>query len=154
MGIPFEVPLCLVVPSAEAEILHPANTEYIKYYSNGLRYPCNISAIPEPQNVTWSFSNTQAFLQENETSDVTGRCDNTVRVQRELVWATDDLDVRKAAANSTLTCSGESSLGVIQRTIRLDVQCKCYMSRYTYRMHKLQIRLIDYSLYSLVRPQH
>lgn len=115
----------MVVSAAEAEIHHPANTEYVKYYSNGLRYPCSISAIPEPHNVMWSFSNTQAFRQENKASDVTGRCENTVRVQQELVWATNDLDVRKAAANSTLMCSGESPLGAVQRTIRLDVQCKC-----------------------------
>ena len=114
-----------MVTAAYPDIRHPAYTDYVIYYSRALRYLCNISAIPEPYNVTWRFNNTQAFVQENKTTDyVIGTCGNTDTVQRDLLWATDDLDVRKAAANSTLVCSGESALGPVEKGIRLDIQCK------------------------------
>ena len=115
----------MLVTAAYPDVRHPAHSEYVIYYNGVLRYWCNISAIPEPYNVTWSFNNTEVFVPENKTtSDGIGRCANSYTVQQILLWATDDLDVRKAAANSTLVCSGESALGPVEKSIRLDIQCK------------------------------
>ena len=97
---------------------------YTIYYNHDWEGWCNISGIPEP-DVTWTTGNTAAFMPENKTSTYFGgSCGNTPMPLRLMVWATDSLDVRKAAANTTMTCSGGNHLDYKERTIRVDVQCK------------------------------